>query len=210
MPDPTGVLWVGSAGLAQALGNVYPGPNKGNASGVRPRTTGRVLVVVGSTNEVVREQLRLVAGEPGVACVPLDSSAVAGVAGGDPDKETGAALDNAREALGESGNAVLYSTVEDDLDGDGARRLVAAIGEVVAGLSDEGLFDALVLTGGDTAVHVSRALGAEGILLEEEVEAGVPFGTLIGPKPYPVVTKAGGFGALDTLLKALRTLTGKE
>ena len=206
VPDPGGVLWAGSAGLAQALGNVYPGPNKGAASGVRPHAAGRVLVVVGSTNEVVREQLRVVAGEPGVACVPLDSSVFAG---GGPSGSIEAALKNAREALEEARNTALYTTVEGELDGDDARRLMAAIGEVVAGLSEEGLFDALVLTGGDTAVHVSRALGGEGILLEEEVEAGVPFGTLIGPKPYPVVTKAGGFGAPDTLLKALRTLTGK-
>ena len=206
VPDPTGVLWVGSAGLAQALGNVHPGPKEGDASGVRPRAASRVLVVVGSTNEVVREQLRVFAEEPGVACVPLDSSAVAS---GNPDEVIEAALKNAREALEEVRNTVLYTTVEGKLDGDGARRLMSAVAEVVAGLSEENLFDALVLTGGDTAVHVSRALGAEGILLEEEVEAGVPFGTLIGPKPYPVVTKAGGFGDPDTLLKALRTLTGK-
>ena len=206
VPDPTGVLWVGSAGLAQALGNVHPGPKEGDASGVRPRAASRVLVVVGSTNEVVREQLRVVAEEPGVACVPLDSSAVAG---GDPSGSIEAALEDAREALEEAHNTALYTTVEGELDGDGARRLVSAVAEVVAGLSEEGLFDALVLTGGDTAVHVSRALGAKGILLEEEVEAGVPFGTLLGPKPYLVVTKAGGFGAPDTLLKALRTLTGK-
>ncbi len=206
VPDPGGVLWAGSAGLAQALGNVYPGPNKGAALDVRSHAAGRVLVVVGSTNEVVREQLRVVAGEPGVACVPLDSSVFAGR---DPSGSIEAALKNAREALEEARNTALYTTVEGELDGDGARRFMAAIGEVVAGLSEEGLFDALVLTGGDTAVHVSRALGGEGILLEEEVEAGVPFGTLIGPKPYPVVTKAGGFGTPDTLLKALRTLTGK-
>ena len=84
------------------------------------------------------------------------------------------------------------------------------LSEVVAGLSEEGLFDALVLTGGDTAVHVSRKLGAQGIMLEGEIESGVAVGTLIGAHPYRVITKAGGFGGPGTLLYALHTLVGKE
>ena len=87
-----------------------------------------------------------------------------------------------------------------------SKRVSAALAEVVARLSGEDLFDALVLTGGDTAVRVARALGATGIQLEGEVEAGVPVGTLVGPRPYRVVTKAGGFGDPDTLRNAFRTL----
>ena len=62
------------------------------------------------------------------------------------------------------------------------------------------------MTGGATAVGVARRLGATGILLGGEVEAGVPVGTLIGPRPYPVVTKAGGFGGPDTLVGAVEAL----
>ncbi|MGH3109152.1 MAG: nucleotide-binding domain containing protein, partial [Rubrobacter sp.] len=53
-------------------------------------------------------------------------------------------------------------------------------------------------------------LGASGIRLDGEVETGVPMGTLIGPRPYPVVTKAGGFGAPDTLVGAVEALSGEE
>jgi len=61
-------------------------------------------------------------------------------------------------------------------------------------------------------VGVARRLGASGILLGGEVEDGVPIGTLIGPNPYPVVTKAGGFGEQDTLSRAVKALSrgGKE
>ena len=72
------------------------------------------------------------------------------------------------------------------------------------------LFDALVLTGGDTAVGVARRLGTVGIRLEGEVESGVPVGTLIGPSPYRVVTKAGSFGESGTLVKVVETLTQGE
>ncbi len=75
-----------------------------------------------------------------------------------------------------------------------------------AALAEEGLFDGLVLTGGSTAVAVSRRLGASGIRLAGEVEAGVPAGTLIGPRPYAVVTKSGGFGRPETLVGAVKSL----
>lgn len=85
-----------------------------------------------------------------------------------------------------------------------------ALAEAVADLS--GVFDALVLTGGATAVGVARRLGAVGIRLDGEVEPGIPVGTLVGPNPYRVVTKAGGFGEPDTLVKVVETLArgGKD
>ena len=89
---------------------------------------------------------------------------------------------------------------------EAARRLAEALAKVVTGLSKEEVFDALVLTGGDTAVRVAQRLGAKGVLLQGEIEPGVPVGTLIGRKPYRVVTKAGGFGDSGTLLKAVQTL----
>ena len=94
----------------------------------------------------------------------------------------------------------------EDRDASGAGSFVETLGEVVACLSEEGLFDALVLTGGETALGVARRLGAVGIRLEKEVEPGIPTGSLIGPSPYRVVTKAGGFGDAATLLKAVQTL----
>jgi uncharacterized protein YgbK (DUF1537 family) len=44
------------------------------------------------------------------------------------------------------------------------------------------------------------------------VEPGIPVGTLIGPNPYPVVTKAGAFGEPDTLVKVVEKLlkSGKD
>ncbi len=61
----------------------------------------------------------------------------------------------------------------------------------------------LVLSGGDTARMVCRALGARGIRLEREIAPGIPWGTLIGGKfdGMPVATKAGGFGQSDALIR---------
>jgi D-threonate/D-erythronate kinase len=212
VPDPSSVLWAGSAGLARALGEVYPGPHYGVPPGTFAPAWG-VLAVVGSVSEVAREQLRRLSEEPGVATVYLDTVALLY---GSYKETVGEATEAVRAGLSSDRGAVLCSSAGEEVDralrgesvsrNEVSKRVSAALAEVVAGLSGEDLFDALVLTGGDTAVRVARALGATGIQLEGEVEAGVPVGTLVGPRPYRVVTKAGGFGDPDTLRNAFRTL----
>jgi uncharacterized protein YgbK (DUF1537 family) len=126
------------------------------------------------------------------------------------------AIAGARSALLDGHGVVVYSTADRGFEkmakAEAARRVAEALAEVVTGLSKEDVFDALVLTGGDTAVRVAQRLGATGVLLQGEIEPGVPVGTLIGPKPYRVVTKAGGFGDAGTLLKAVQMLlkSGKD
>jgi uncharacterized protein YgbK (DUF1537 family) len=61
----------------------------------------------------------------------------------------------------------------------------------------------LLLTGGETAIGVLRLLGAGGIRLAGELEPGVALGTIAGG-PFDglvLVTKAGGFGDPDALLR---------
>jgi uncharacterized protein YgbK (DUF1537 family) len=190
VPDPSEVLWAGSAGLAVALGRVYPGPHTATTPSAR---TSRVLVVVGSLSEVSRGQLRSLE-EHGCTAVP-----VSGWSGAE-----GEALGKAREALSGGACAALHSA--EDRISSGAGDVVEMLAGVVGALSEENLFDALVLTGGDTAVGVARRLGAVGVRLEGEVEPGIPVGILIGPKPYRVVTKAGAFGEPGTLVRAVETL----
>jgi uncharacterized protein YgbK (DUF1537 family) len=199
VPDPARVLWAGSAGLALALGSVYPGPSAGDAN-VRRDSVRPVLVVVGSLSGVAREQVRRLVGEYGHVAFPVE----AGETG--TGEKTVAAV---REALADHTCAVVHSP---EARGASGRAMLASLAEVVARLSEEERFGGLVLTGGATAVGVARRLGATGIRLQGEVEAGVPMGTLVGPAPYPVVTKAGGFGGPDTLLEVVEALarSGEE
>jgi uncharacterized protein YgbK (DUF1537 family) len=190
VPDPHQVLWVGSAGLAVALGAVYPGPSAGTAS-PPPAPARRVLVVVGSLSGVARKQLRALK-EHGCAAVPVATNG------------SEEAVELARHALAGGTCAALHSVEDRDTSDAGA--VVGVLAEIVAALSEEGLFDALVLTGGETAVGVARRLGAVGVRLEGEVEPGIPVGTLIGQRPYGVVTKAGAFGEAGTLVGAVETL----
>jgi len=197
VPDPSEVLWAGSAGLAVALGGVYPGPSAGKP--LSPRApASKVLVVVGSLSGVARQQLRSLR-EHGCPTVPIvgQSGAVREMLGA------------AREALSGGACAAVHST--DDRDASDSASFVEALAEVVGALSEEGLFDALVLTGGETAVGVARRLGAVGVRLEGEVAPGIPVGTLLGPSPYRVITKAGAFGEPGTLVGAVeKLLEGRE
>ena len=196
VPDLSTVLWAGSAGLALALGRACPGPRSGDVA-AKPEPARRVLAVAGSASGVVRGQVERLAGEPGVAGFGLRG-----------EGDEGAVLDAARDAFGRRFSVALHLALA-GRDADLAEQALGAIVRVVRSLSDEGLFDGLVLTGGDTAVRVAETLGAGGIVLGGEVEPGVPFGTLVGPRPYPVVTKAGGFGGPETLVEALRALAGR-
>lgn len=212
VPDPSSILWAGSAGLARALGEVYPGARNDVPPGALVPASA-VLAVVGSVNEVAREQLLRLSRELGVATVYLDTVALLS---GSYEDTVGQAAEAVRNALSSGRGAALSSAVGREVDSAPRRELVwrnevservsDALAEIVAGLSGQDLFDALILTGGDTAVRVAGALGATGILLEGEVEAGVPVGTLVGSHPYRVVTKAGGFGGTDTLHEAFRAL----
>jgi D-threonate/D-erythronate kinase len=193
VPDPARVLWAGSAGLALALGSVYPGPCAETA-GVQRAPVRPVLVVVGSLSGVVREQVRRLVEAHGAVDVPVE---------GKEPNAVQRAVEAASGVLSGRTCAVVHSPEERVASSES---VLGSLSEVTALLSEEGLFEGLVLTGGATAVGVARRLGASGIRLEGEVETGVPVGALIGPRPYPVVTKAGGFGGPGTLVGAVETL----
>jgi D-threonate/D-erythronate kinase len=184
--EVSSVLWAGSAGLAAALGRAYPGQGESREI----LAVGRVVVVVGSASGVAREQVRALVGGGRVTEVVLGRDA----------------LRVAASTL-KGGSSVVLRPGERRVD---PSEVVGGLAEVVVGLSRRDLFEALVLTGGETAVTVARGLGARGILLGGEVEPGVPLGTLIGARAYPVVTKAGGFGGPETLRAAWRLLAGEE
>jgi uncharacterized protein YgbK (DUF1537 family) len=197
--EPSSVLWVGSAGLSHALGEVYPG----NYSALEPvvEKVRNALVVVGSLSRVSRDQVAAIEEEGEAVTVELE--------GGTSrenftTEEIEATISEVGESLCRGSNVVLQTAAKPAKMPP--ELVVEGLAKVLAGLEADS-FKALVLTGGDTAISVARALGATGIRLSGEIEPGVPVGRLVGSRPYPVITKAGSFGGRDTLRKALLTLT---
>jgi uncharacterized protein YgbK (DUF1537 family) len=103
----------------------------------------------------------------------------------------------------------VHTTTHESPGEEARRRIPGALAVVVARIAADRAVEGLVLSGGETAIHVARALGASGLLIEDEVEPGVPVSSLIGPRPCRVVTKAGGFGGPLTLVDAVAALGGR-
>jgi uncharacterized protein YgbK (DUF1537 family) len=210
----SGVVWVGSGGLASALGAtlagaappvVRPAAHLPGGSAV-PASSGPVLVVVGSTAGVARAQVAHLAAA-GVTHVTVPVTAVGsthepcdrqGVPGGSPVlaevAEVMGCLRAGRDVVVTLGAEPGRSGAGDDAD------LAASLGQLLRPCAP--LVGGLVATGGDTATGVLRAWGTTGLRLVGEVEPGVPLSYAIGPRPIPVVTKAGAFGRPSTLAGA--------
>src|ERR671921_1013685 len=108
VPDPSRVLWAGSAGLALALGSVYRGPSAGDAN-VRTDRVRPLLVVVGSLSGVAREQVRRLVGEYGHVAFPVEAGET-----GAPEKTVAVA----RDALAGCTCAVVHSPEERSASGE--------------------------------------------------------------------------------------------
>jgi uncharacterized protein YgbK (DUF1537 family) len=89
--------------------------------------------------------------------------------------------------------------------GDAARRreTAARLADAVRARVERARPGALLLTGGETGIAVLRALGAGGLRLAGELEPGIALGAITGG-PFDglvAVTKAGGFGDADALVR---------
>jgi len=175
--SPRRILWAGSAGLASALARVgqasWPASGKAGQEAC-PTGAMPVLFCLGSDHPVTLEQERnLIAARGALA---LDALTAA------PECIAATLAGGRHVAL-----RIPYGRVSVER----ARRLLG------------GLRGALMLTGGDTASLACRALSAAGIRLHHEVAPGIPRGALMGGPFHgaPVVTKSGGFGAPDALIR---------
>lgn len=167
------ILWAGSAGLAAALARSI---SAGRERIARPASRfGPVVFCIGSTHPAtLAQQSRLLAERP-VCALSAEATAPAEI----------------EEAL-RNGDVMLYVPR--------GRIPEQRIAELLRGARDAA--GALALSGGDTAAHVCRALRAQGIELHDEVEAGIPWGTLRGGvfDGVAVATKSGAFGDSGALI----------
>jgi uncharacterized protein YgbK (DUF1537 family) len=179
-------LLVGSAGLAKEtaaeMARLHRKRVTGPAEVCRRQNHGPVVLFIGSTNPVTLAQIeRLMAG--GAVGVSLTES------------------ERAQKALA----AGRHIVVGLDLSAPEREHLTRFIGIV-----QEFPIAGVVLSGGETAMLVSRALGVKGIRPEQEIISGAPYGRFSGGVTggMAVVTKAGGFGKNDALQEIVDFLVG--
>jgi 4-hydroxythreonine-4-phosphate dehydrogenase len=189
----SGVVWVGSGGLAHAIAATLRAPAGMKPAGYddskSPAATRPMLVVVGSRSAIAREQAAALV-DNGIRriVVPADRLAAAADAW---TRDVVHALERGQDVLVGVGDGP--TQVEDDAT------LMARLGEALR--SCAALAGSLVVTGGDTAIGVLSAWGASGLRLIDELEPGIVLSSAIGLRPLAVVTKSGSFGDRGALVR---------
>jgi D-threonate/D-erythronate kinase len=181
--------------LAEALRSLPPGLVVGTGGLARhlwsptefvatEGAAGRIVVIVGSHHPAAREQ-----------AVDLERA--------HPCRRIGATRDETRS---EHRDEVLILTTPSQRVEPGAalRELDGSLEEVIA----LGVPRAVVVTGGESALHVLKRLEASSLDVMGELVDGVPIGLIVGG-PWAgtiLATKAGGFGGPDVLARAVGRL----
>jgi uncharacterized protein YgbK (DUF1537 family) len=111
------------------------------------------------------------------------------------------------DALTAGRSVVLRAPAEPLMPGD-AQQSLGLLATLTERVCREVALGGLILTGGETAGAVCRQLGAAGVRILGELEVGVPWGRISAgvAEELPLVTKAGGFGRADTLIRAVDLL----
>jgi D-threonate/D-erythronate kinase len=182
-------LIVGSAGLSSEIAKIRAKGRDAEDSAKyktsRPAAAGRPAVLfIGSDNPVTVSQVRhLLSSRPSSHVLLAHCSTQAG-----------------RRAI-ESGLHIVVN-----IDGASDPRRIFEFTSGICEFSCAGI----VLSGGDTAHRVCKALGVRSIQLLHQVWPGIPLGKIVGgvADGLPVVTKAGGFGKMQALAEVADFLAG--
>ena len=203
----------GSAGFAAALGAVLSWTRR--ARRTKPDGKAPVLLVVGSPNPTSLEQVAWLENDRRVTVIRAALAAV--VADGDRYRgELDRVVKKAGTEIASGRDAVLTlaqrpaspSGRSRALRPTASRAISEFLGQATRLVARDARPGGLLLCGGDIAIAACSALGASGIELQGEVEPGVPWGRLVGGElaGLAAVTKAGGFGKVETFARAIRFL----
>jgi len=180
------VLVTGSGGLAGHLTPSRPHPDVDLGECF---TMSRILVVIGSYSTLAKSQIQALI-EHGARHVELHLEHPA-----DPRLLAELATSNT--------DVVLTPNLAAPVDKTNALAVAATLAATVSAIA--GQYDALVLTGGETARAVVDALGVHHMTVLGEIEPGVVMSRISGGRPY-LVTKAGAFGDSGTLARTIQSL----
>jgi len=194
-------IMAGSAGLADALCQTLRSPPP-------------VLTVIGSTRTETRRQAELLCKRLEAVSIPLN---IGEALNQTSQKET---VQIAKNALNKGHDVILTSAhtpeIIEQTRAEAKRlnitpqeleaRITTALAEATESLLTQSL-SGIVITGGATALAVTKKLGTRNIEILDEVQPGVP---VLRLDQLPAVTKAGGFGQPDTLIQATQYLKRKH
>lgn len=90
-------------------------------------------------------------------------------------------------------------------------RISKGLQDYATELLKQHLFSGIIVTGGSTALHILRGIEGAGVKMIEEMEVGLPYGTVIGGplNGLGIITKAGGFGTEGAFIEGIAYLKNK-
>lgn len=205
-------LTAGCAGFANVLREVL-NLEKGEKPGFH-WIKGNMLAICGSLNEFSLKQVDY-AGKNNFKVINLK-----------PVEKMDENYYNSRESAGlvqriadlmENGHEVIVTTVDETSGGtkDLARSLgikeheiplmiVRNVGELVTKVIEQTPLGTLVVFGGDTAGEIVRRMAFHRVVPRNEIVTGVVVSTATGANNVNLITKSGGFGEEDVLVKIKR------
>jgi len=199
---------VGSAGLARELANTWRTGGATSPTGATNATratnatsAGPALAIVTSLNDVARRQARALISAGACHHEPAAGDLIDDEAWNTWSARVLEGFDRARLMV------LLVTTPDVRTSGLSTAAIARRLADLASRSVKRGI-SGVVVTGGDGARAVVDGLQATGIDLRAEVVPSVPIGTLIGGSSdgLPIVTKAGGFGDDDTLLRAVEAI----
>jgi uncharacterized protein YgbK (DUF1537 family) len=183
------VLMVGSAGLTRALAAVCFDVHAVPAA--RQHVTGTIVFAVGSRAARSVEQVEALAGEPETTVLRAPNGCL-----------QCAEIPVAR-------NLVLKATADDAGHEGDAERVAADMARHALDMARGAHAQALVATGGDTAIAILAASGNPALQVLGDLMPGIPYARIrLDGTSLWLVTKAGGFGGRDTFRDVARRLRG--
>jgi uncharacterized protein YgbK (DUF1537 family) len=183
------VLMVGSAGLTRALAAVcFDAPP---APAARQHVTGTIVFAVGSRAARSAEQVEALAAEPETRVLRAPNGRL-------QSGQIPSAL-----------NLVLKATPDDAGHEGDAGRVAADMAMHALDMARGAHAQALVATGGDTAIAILAASDNPALQVFGDLMPGIPYARIrLDGKSLWLVTKAGGFGGRDTFRDVARRLRG--
>lgn len=209
------ILWVGSAGLAEYLPYFYKW--KGNKELSMKNRKGSVLVCAGSVSHITQNQVRTLLNQRKINLVKINMVRLLE----DKNSELIEKSQIINQLIREQKNILLATAQSDDevekaieigkkynlSRKDVSEKIATIMAELVKSIDVNGL-SGMVLTGGDMAVHICRAIGVNSIKIISEIDKGVPLGFIESNKLEKlfIVTKAGAFGKPDVFIKSIQAI----
>lgn len=214
------ILWVGSAGLAEYLPYFYRWSGEKILS--MNRRKGSILVCAGSVSHITQNQVRTLLNQRKINLVKINLVKINMVRLlEDKNSELIEKSQIINQLIREQKN-ILLATAQSDDDieevvkfgekynlsrKEVSEKIATIMAELIKSIEVNSL-SGMILTGGDMAVHICRAIGVNSIKIISEIDSGVPLGFIESNKLEKlfIVTKAGAFGKPDVFIKSIQAI----